>query len=345
MSDPIVSVVMPVQNEAAFIRRSLGAVLRQNYPSEQLEVIVADGISTDNTREIVAEFARGHNNLRLVENCGKIVATGLNAALRVAKGKIIIRVDGHTVIDANYVRECIEALEKTGADNAGGRMTAESDDWFGRAVAAATSSRFGVGGARFHYSDREEWVDTVYLGAWRREVFSRIGTFDEEMVRNQDDEFNYRLRASGGRILLSPQIKSRYYNRSTPLALWKQYFQYGFWKVRVLQKHPRQMQPRQFAPPLFVLMLLSLLAASAISKAAWLICLGFLSVYALTNLLASLGAARRTKWRLMLLLPLAFSVMHFSYGFGFLFGLVRFWSRWKLSTDVEVRPARDVATL
>jgi GT2 family glycosyltransferase len=225
-------------------------------------------------------------------------------------------------------------------------MTAESDDWFGRAVAAATSSRFGVGGARFHYSDREEWVDTVYLGAWRREVFSRIGTFDEEMVRNQDDEFNYRLRASGGRILLSPQIKSRYYNRSTPLALWKQYFQYGFWKVRVLQKHPRQMQLRQFAPPLFVLMLLSLLAATMISKAAWLIGLGFLSGYAITNLLASLGAARRTKWRLMLLLPSAFSVMHFSYGFGFVFGLVRFWSRWKLSTDVEaVRPARDVASL
>ena len=181
--------------------------------------------------------------------------TGLNLALAAAEGEIIVRVDGHTNIEADYVRWCVEALERTGATNVGGRMDAVGRGRFGEAVAAATSSPFGVGGARFHYSNTEEWADTVYMGAWPRWVFEEIGLFDEELVRDQDDEFNYRLREHGGRILLSPKIKSVYSNRSNPLALWKQYFQYGFWKVRVLQKHPKQMRPRQFAPPLFALCL------------------------------------------------------------------------------------------
>ena len=127
-------------------------------------------------------------------------------------------------------------------------MDPVSESAFGRAVSLATSSPFGVGGARFHYSAREEWVDTVYMGAWRREVFERVGRFDEEMVRNQDDELSYRIRERGGRILLDPSIRSRYYPRTTPRTLWRQYFQYGYWKVRVMQKHPLQMQPRQFGP-------------------------------------------------------------------------------------------------
>jgi succinoglycan biosynthesis protein ExoA len=151
---------------------------------------------------------------------------------------MIVRVDGHTIIAPDYVEKCVQALIKSGAENAGGKMNAVSTTPFGQVVVAATSSPFGVGGARFHYSDQEEWVDTVYLGAWRREVFEKIGLFDEELVRDQDDEFNYRLREYGGKILLSPEIKSEYTVRSTPPALWKQYFQYGFWKVRVLQKHP-----------------------------------------------------------------------------------------------------------
>jgi glycosyltransferase involved in cell wall biosynthesis len=344
---PFVSVLMPVRNEAAYIGRSLGAVLAQSYSSEQLEVIVADGISTDNTREIVAEFVCGHNNLRLVENSGKIVATGLNAALRVAKGDIIIRVDGHTAIDGDYVRECVAFLQKSGADNVGGRMSAVSETWFGRAVAVATSSRFGVGGARFHYSDREEWVDTVYLGAWRREVFDRIGTFDEEMVRNQDDEFNYRLRASGGRILLSPKIKSEYYNRATLRALWRQYFQYGYWKVRVLQKHPRQMQLRQFVPPLFAAALVLLLVSSFFLPIARILLVSLVLTYAILSIAGSLFAVRRTSWILLPLAPIAFSIIHVAYGLGFIAGLVRFQNRWRsrqMLTIQDERPSQRVGS-
>src|SRR5262249_447686 len=160
--------------------------------------------SDDGTRDAAEAMRARHPGLTVIDNPGRIVAAGLNAAIRRARGDVIVRVDGHTEIAPDYVRQCVEALERTRADNAGGRMKAVGEGVLGKAVALATSSPFGVGGARFHYSEREEWVDTVYLGAWRREVFERIGLFDEELVRDQDDEFNYRLRAAGGRVLLTP---------------------------------------------------------------------------------------------------------------------------------------------
>ena len=242
-------------------------MLEQDYPSDRVEVIVADGQSTDDTCRRVRQLAAEYPQIEVVciDNPGRIVPTGFNAALEEARGDVIVRVDGHTLIAPDYVQQCVAALERTGADNVGGRMNAEGETCVGRAVAAATSSAFGVGNARFHYSESEEWVDTVYLGAWRREVFRSIGPFDEEQVRNQDDEFNYRLLSAGGRILLSPRIRSRYFNRATFKSVAKQYFQYGFWKVRVMQKHPTQMRPRQFVPALFVLTLLALSAGMAIS--------------------------------------------------------------------------------
>ena len=177
-STPFVSIVLPIRNEAGFIARNLGAVLAQDYPCDRLEILVTDGMSTDATREIVLSIQAEHLNVRLIDNPGKIVATGLNAAISQACGDIIIRVDGHTIIAPDYVSECVAALYRSGADNVGGRMNAVADGRFGQAVAIATSSRFGIGGARFHYSDREESVDTVYMGAWRRNVFQRIGFFD-----------------------------------------------------------------------------------------------------------------------------------------------------------------------
>ena len=203
-SIPLVTVVMAVRNEGAFLEESLGSVLAQDYPADRLEIILADGMSEDGTRAAAEGLRVRHPGLTVIDNPGRVVATGLNAAIRRARGDVIVRVDGHTVIAPDYVRQCVDALERTGADNVGGRMNAVGAGPFGEAVALATSSPFGVGGARFHYSTEEEWVDTVYLGAWRRDVFERIGFFDEELVRDQDDEFNYRLRATGGRVLLTP---------------------------------------------------------------------------------------------------------------------------------------------
>jgi hypothetical protein len=237
-------------------------------------------------------------------------------------------VDGHTIVAPDYVRQCVAALQCSGADNVGGRMVAVSHGLFGEAVALATSVRFGVGGARFHYSEREEWVDTVYMGAWPRRVFEKIGLFDEEQVRNQDDEFNYRLLENGGKILLSPKIKSRYYSRSTVRSLWRQYYQYGYWKVRVMQKHRSKMRPRQFAPPLFVaslLLSLGLAPFSAFDEWSLLLVAGS---YIAANLSASAVTARRAGWRLFPLLAIAFAILHLAYGLGFLKGLVAFRSRW-----------------
>lgn len=319
---------MPIRNEARYIRRSLGAVLTQDYPAERIEVIVADGMSTDGTREIIQSLQVEHPNLHLIDNLGKFVPTGLNAAIRQATGDIVIRVDGHTEIAPDYVRQCVETLERTGADNVGGCMTAVASGFFGRAVALATSTPFGVGGARFHYSDREEYVDTVYMGAWRREVFDRIGYFDEELVRNQDDEFNYRLLKHGGRILLNPQIQSRYTNRSTPGSLWRQYLQYGFWKVRVMQKHPRQMRLRQFVPPTFVAALLGSAFLSPLSPYGWALLALIAGAYLLANLSASAWVSAKHDWRHLPLLPLVYAILHLSWGLGFLIGLVRFANRW-----------------
>lgn len=327
---PFVSVIMPIRNEADFIERSLEAVLTQDYPRDCFEVLIADGMSTDQTRAIVQATAARHSDIsvQIIGNPRQVVPTGFNEALAHAKGDIIIRVDGHTIIEPNYIRECAAALARSGADNVGGKMEANGTSAFGQAVAFATSSSFGVGGARFHYSNKEELVDTVYMGAWRRELFDRVGNFDEELVRNQDDEFNYRTRAAGGKILLSPNIRSQYFNRSTPYALWRQYYQYGFYKVRVLQKHPAQMRPRQFVPPLFALGVLVGTVLAPLSKPLRRLWTVGLAVYALANVIASVKLARTNGWQHFMRLPPVFFILHFSYGLGFLAGLVHFRDRW-----------------
>lgn len=328
---PTVTVIMPIRNEAAFISRSLGAVLAQDYPAHLTEVVVSDGMSDDATRDVIARLAAEHPDVKvtIVDNPGRIVPTGFNRALAVATGDIIVRVDGHTIIAPDYVRSCVELLRETGADNVGGRMDAVAEGQFGRATALATASRFGIGNARFHYYASDAWVDTVYMGAWPRSVFQRVGLFDEEQVRNQDDEFNYRIRERGGKILLSPRIRSRYYNRTTLRSLWKQYFQYGFWKVRVMQKHPRQMSARQFVPPALVATLgLALLLAPVWRMAAMVLTLVGGS-YVTANLAASLAIGLEDAPDVAVLLPAVFATLHFSYGCGFVMGLVRFADRWR----------------
>jgi succinoglycan biosynthesis protein ExoA len=323
------SVVMPIRNEVAFIRSSLAAVFDQDYPRGLMEVIVADGQSEDGTHDVLQEIMERHSNLKVIDNPSRIVPTGLNRSIREAKGDVIIRVDGHTLVARNYVSECVAALRRSGADNVGGPMRAGGEGRFGRAVAAATSSQFGVGGARFHYSEEEEWVDTVYMGAWRREVFDRVGLFDEEMVRDQDDELNYRLLDRGGRVLLSPRIRSSYTVRGNPRSLWRQYFQYGYWKVRVIQKHPRQVRLRHLVPPAFAAAFLGSIIAAGFAPWAVLWWGSVPASYAAANLLASIASARRAGWSLLPRLPMIYAILHLSYGLGFLAGLARFCGRWR----------------
>jgi GT2 family glycosyltransferase len=249
-----VSVVIPTRNEEQTIAACLGAVLAQDYPAGRMEVLVVDGRSTDRTRAIVAELAATdpHARVQLLENPHRIASTALNIGIRAARGEIIARVDGHTILAPDYLRRCVETLAVTGADNVGGLLRPQGHGYAGTCIALATRSRLGIGNARFHYDERGGEVETVYLGCFRRSIFERIGLFDEGLVRNQDDELNDRIVAAGGRIWLSPHIRSTYVGRRSFRALWRQYFQYGFWKVRVLRRHPGARRLRHLAPAALV---------------------------------------------------------------------------------------------
>jgi glycosyltransferase involved in cell wall biosynthesis len=308
-------------------------------------------MSTDATRDILTRLAaecgaqrsvvppdtQCQPVIRIIENAGLIASAGLNRAIRDARGEIIVRMDAHTEYAPDYLWECVTALRKTGADNVGGPAGTKADAFMERAVAAAYHSPFAVGGARFHDVDYEGWVDTVTYGCWRREAFEKFGYFDEELVRNQDDEHNLRIVRAGGRIWQSPRIKSWYRPRGSLTALFKQYMQYGYWKVRVIQKHKLPASWRHLVPSVFLLTLLGLFLLSAfclplssspgsVVSSQWsvvsLFCFLFLlSSYIVAVLAASVLTAAKTEWKLLSLLPFVFPCYHFGYGYGFLRGV------------------------
>lgn len=327
-SQPFVSVVIPMRNEEESIADCVDAVLRQDYPPELLEIIVVDGDSDDRSVEMVEKLAEVNaGRVRLLHNPKRIVPPALNTAIRAARGTVIARVDGHTRIAGDYVRVGVETLNRTNAENVGGPMIAVGGGLWGNAVARVTSSRFGVG-SYFHFGTEEREVDTVYLGMWPRSVFAQIGLFDEELVRNQDDELNYRLRKHGGRVVMNPDMRSAYQNRQSLSKLAKQYWQYGLWKVRVLQKHPRQMSWRHFVPPAFVAALLSFTALSPWSTIAAQLAVIVISIYAVAVVALAANLSAADGWRAWAAAAVTFAVIHVCWGAGFLAGLVRFAPRW-----------------
>ena len=326
---PLISILIPIRNEAAYIQRCLEAVLAQDYPSDRLEILIADGMSEDGTREILNELLKIHPQINVFDNPRKIVSTALNILFPKAKGEILIRVDGHCVIASDYVRNCVWHLTEDHVDGVGGPMHSIGEDHISKVIAIAMSSKFGVGGSSFRTETGEtKLVDTVPFPAYTRLIIDKVGLYDEELVRNQDDEYNYRIREAGGKILLASDINSTYYSRGSLKKLWKQYFQYGFYKVRVLQKHPRQMSPRQFIPPMFVSALILCALLTLIFPWGWLVFTALVGVYLLANLAASTLIAWRKGWKYLWPLPIAFTTIHISYGLGFLCGLVKFWNRW-----------------
>ncbi len=321
---PAVSVVIPCRNERDHIEACLRSVLAQEPPEGGFEVIVADGMSDDGTRAVLDRFAEEDQRLRIIDNPGRIVSTGLNAAIEAARETIIIRMDAHTEYAPDYIRQCVSVLQETGADNVGGPWVAKGKGYVSQAIAAAFQSPFAVGGARGHNPDYEGVVDTVHLGCWPRKVFERVGVFDEELVRNQDDEFNLRLTRAGGKIWQSPRIKSWYRPRGSLKALWWQYAQYGYWKVRVMQKHKIPASVRHLVPGGFVLSLILLPILSLWWPLAIWMWLGMVGLYGVCNIVASLLTAARQGWILFPLLPLVFACYHFAYGYGFLRGVIDF---------------------
>lgn len=325
---PFVSLLVAMHNEANYIKNCVTSLIDQIYPQDRLEVIILDGQSTDGSWKIVEELVYSKPNFKLVENPKKIQAIAWNLGLDICKGEIISIVSGHVILAPDYVSKAVDTLQRTGADMVGGTVRSISSGKGGEAIALAMSSPFGVGGARFRYTKKEEETDSVFMGFCWREVYEQIGKYDEELIRNQDDEFSYRLSKAGGRIICNPEIKSSYHTRSTFHSLWKQYFQYGYWKVRVLQKHPRQMHLRHFIPPMFVLALFAALLVTIFFHWGWVCLVGVLCAYLISNLAASLMTAQKHGWKYFWFLPLAFITLHISYGSGFLVGLFKFWNRW-----------------
>ena len=307
-----ISVILPVLNEEKYLEDAVNAILAQKFDGK-LEVILAVGPSHDKTLEIAQRLHRIDSRIIVVENPTGRTAAGLNLAIAASQYSIIVRVDGHANIPSNYCQLVSEILESSGAVNVGGVMAAQGQSLFERSVALAMRSPFGVGASRFHTGGKAGEVDTVYLGAFRKEALIAVGGFDERFTRAQDWELNFRLRQAGGVVYFDPRLVVTYRPRSTVKALAKQYFEYGRWRRVVSRRHQGTINYRYLAPPFTVVATtLSLLLGWLISPVLLIPAL----VYAVFIVIASLIIGKSAGE--ILCLPTILPVMHISWGFGFL---------------------------
>lgn len=316
---PLVTIAMPCLDEEAFIEPCLRSVLAQDYPADRIEVLVADGRSGDRTREILSRLSAEDPRIRMIDNPDRIQAAGMNAMLRAARGDVIVRMDVHCEYAPDYVRRCVEVLERTGADNVGGAQRARATTLFQRALCAALDSPLGVGGAKYRSADSEGFVDTVFLGAFRRAIFERVGMYDPRAVTNEDAELNQRIVGAGGKVYLSREIVVFYHPRSSYAALARQYFKYGRGRARTLLKHGRFLSLRPALPFLMVTGAAGLLATSAVQPFTPFA----FGAYALAT---GVEAARVGRAAGLVAIPIVWSifpVLHASHGVGFAVGLVK----------------------
>jgi cellulose synthase/poly-beta-1,6-N-acetylglucosamine synthase-like glycosyltransferase len=317
-------VIVPARNEEEYIERCLDSLLNQRYERNAYEIIVVNGMSEDNTKQLILNYMHQTPNIFLLDNPHRYTSYALNLGIKTSQGDVIIILGAHSFARPDFIEANLRCLQKTGADCVGGPIETIGETFVARAIALAMSSPFGVGNALFRYSHKEGYVDTVSFGAYPRAVFKKVGLFDETFIRDQDDEFNYRLRKAGGKIFITPKIRSSYYSRASLRKLWLQYFEYGYWKVRVLQKHPRMFMVRQLVPLAFVSSLILSTALGIFNRASFLVFLLVLASYLTVSLAVSLVLSCKRGWNYFPILPLVFGCLHLSYGLGFLSGLVRF---------------------
>jgi glycosyltransferase involved in cell wall biosynthesis len=322
-----VSVIVPCYNEQATIRQLLDAIYNQTYPKNEVEVVVADGLSTDDTRSVINDYQLNHPDLqiRVIDNIHRAISSGLNRAIEAAQGTYIVRMDAHSLPNCNYIQNSIKGLKSGLGENIGGiwEIQPGSSTWVAKSIAIAASHPIGAGDARYRIGGVAQEVDTVPFGAFHRDLIKKIGMFDETLLTNEDYEFNARIRQSGGRIWLDPSISSIYYARSTLSELAKQYWRYGYWKAKMLRKHPKTLRWRQILPPLFVLALFSLgILSLAWNLARWLF--AFI-VILYTIVILGIGiqmSLKHSRLSLIIGIPLATATIHFSWGMAFLWGLI-----------------------
>jgi glycosyltransferase involved in cell wall biosynthesis len=324
---PQVSIVIPCRNEIGWIARCLQSILDNDFPKDRLEVLVVDGMSDDGTRAVIEAFARQHPWVRIVDNPKRITPIAMNLGIAAARGRIVMRMDAHVEYPTRYVSALVERLESSRADNVGCVCItcAANDTAVAKAIAIGMSHPLGVGNSYFRIGIQEpRWVDTVPFGCYRREVFDRIGLFDEELIRNQDDELNLRLLRAGGRILLVPDVVCRYFARNSLPKLWRMYYQYGFFKPLVARKVGRVMTLRQLVPAVFVLTLAVAAIGSIWSWYAALAGAVVMAAYVAVIAVAAVQAGWRQGLGCMAYLGMVFPTLHLSYGLGYLHGIVQF---------------------
>lgn len=326
---PLVSIIIPCYNEQSTIRELLEAIYRQTYPRAEMEVVIADGMSTDRTREEIAAFAASHPDLKIVllDNPKRHIPAALNVALKASTGTFIVRLDAHSrPASPDYVERSVADLEAGFGENVGGvwEIHPGAQTWAARSIAVAAAHPLGVGDALYRRADKAAFVDTVPFGAFKRELLALVGYFDETLLTNEDYEFNARIRARGGKVWLDPAIRSVYLARPTFGALAKQYWRYGYWKYRMLRRYPKTLRWRQALPPLFVLSLIGLAGLGLVWQGFWWLLAAETGLYLLVLGAAGLrSAAKRREAFLLAGLPLAISVMHITWGSGFLWSMIK----------------------
>jgi succinoglycan biosynthesis protein ExoA len=317
---PFVTIAMPSFNEERHIETCIRSVQAQDYPPERLEILIADGRSTDRTREVLARLAEEDPRIRMIDNPARLQAPGLNRLIRQARGDVIVRMDVHCEYAPTYVSACVDVLRKTGADNVGGAQRARAVTRFQRALCAALTSPLGVGGAAYRSAENEGYVDTVFLGAFRRSVFEAVGMYDEGAITAEDAELNQRLLAAGGKIYLSRDIEVHYYPRESFRKLALQYFKYGQGRARTLLKHRRLPKLRPMVPFLMVAGGAALLATSAVQPFT----APAFAAYAMGTGIEAVRVGRKAGWGAVPIVWAIFPTLHLAHGIGFARGLVRY---------------------
>lgn len=326
-----VSVVIPVRNEEKYINACIESVLSQDYCSENLEVIIVDGDSSDSTSEIVKSYMRKYEFIRLLKNPKKFVQHALNIGMKSATGEYIVRLDAHSKYANNYITKCIQYLEKTGVTNVGGPMRASyKTDENGKiigvqnVIAAAYYSKFALGGGKNHEENYEGLTDTVFLGAFRKKDIEKLNYYDDRLVRNEDDDLCFRMIENGMKIYITPEIRSEYYPRNNYKDLFKQYFEYGLWKVAVIKKHKKPARISHLIPIMFVIFLVLFSILSFFSKTILAFFLSVLGIYLLLDVYFSFKNEKIKKISDNLRLVAIHFILHVSYGLGFFVGIFKF---------------------
>lgn len=318
---PSVSVVMPIRNEVAFIEQNLRGILDQDYPAEKIEVILADGMSDDGTREVLEKFS-SDPRVKVIDNPARIVPTGLNDAIKQSSGEIIVRVDGHAVVANDFIAESVKALlNHEGAWASGGSLVQKAHTPTGQAIAAAMSHRIGVGNALRTEPDFEGFGEGTNFPTMYRWVFDKIGFYDEQLVRNQDDEFYFRLRKGGGKFFITPSIRYDYFVREKLSQLFRQYYQYSFWRIPVIRKHKQPTTIRQIIPSLFYIAMVVMLVVGFALSNAWL-AFGLPMVYVVALLLVGVSKIPELGPNVALRIPFAIATLHAGYAWGMIHGTI-----------------------